>query len=456
MRAIRAVLLGASLLVACGDVVKKTDGGPDDGGGSNSDGSTVDSPPPAPITIHVRTSGGVPDLAANVLVMTDTGDIVYDALVDATGSVTVEMPARGWVTSRSVTTRGNTRLAEMITVRGVEPGDEIFLGPPKRPEDAQVVSANRAYSFTRYNTAATHTFYVPCGNRFQSASEPTNGTVPIKDECVPPTFSLLALASVNGTPQAFSYVPNQTRGQTSTIVVPTPWTNLGNVSASFTNVPTGMEYFAVTRYTLLDGVATWDTAAGTTPAATVNLSVPYAPGVGTGARFTVTFGNQTTGERQFLALRTAAVTPTIAFDYSMLDLPRLLSIPALTTSGATWTETAGTFNADLRTVRWTGHFGAGVNGMDVTWTIVDNERGGTLTLPTLPDSYAAYDPRKLSNYRDAGDTQVHYTDCDMITGYKAARSLNIALQNTTLDFKATLGDNYRCRTSESPYNDAIP
>ena len=449
----RGVLLCIAFVTACGDVVKQTDGGADDDGGGS---GSSDAPPAAPIVVHVREFGGVPNLAANVLVMTDGGDVVFDGLVDATGQATATLPSTGWVTSRSVTTNGTTTTVVMTTIRGVEPGDELFIGPPRRPEDSTTVNANRAIQFTRYATSASHTFYVPCGNRFFSNTDTaTTGTVPINDECVPATFSVLGVATL-GNQQFYSYVPNQTRGATTAIVVPTPWTNMSTLTATFTHVMSGLEYVSLTRSTLQDGVKTLSASAGVSnPAADTTLTVPYPPNVGTGVRYSVAVGNQTTGERQWLNIRTAAITSTLAFDYATQNLPRLLTIPVQTATGATWTQTAGTFAPDARIVRWTGHFAVGTAKTDIEWTIVDNERSETLTLPTLPDSHAAYDPSKLGTYRDAGNNQVFFVDCDTITDYKAARALNVNLANSNLDLQGPLGDNYRCRISESSYNDAI-
>ena len=446
----RVLCLSLGLFAACGDVVKKL---PDGGGNGDDGGGNSDTAPIPDTIVHVRAFRGVPDLAANVLVMTDSGDVIFDGLVDGTGSVTATLPSTGWVTARSILVRGNSTIVEMTTIRGVKPGDELFIGPPNRPEDATTVNANRSIAFTRYASTASHTFYVPCGNRFFATTDTaTSGTVPIRDECVPQTFSLLGVATLNSQ-QFFSYVPNQTRGATTAITVPTPWNTMSTLNASFTNVPSGMEYFSLTRTTLLDGVGTLEASVGASnPAPSLALAVPYAPGVGSGARFRVAVGNQTTGERQWVTMRSAAITGTIGFDYSQLNLPRLLSVPAQTVTGASWTQTAGTFAPDVRIVRWTGHF---AGNTDITWTIVDNEVTDSITLPTLPPSYAAYDPSKLSSYTTAGDNMVFYVDCDTLTSYDAARPLNVNLANTNLDLKATLGDNYRCRISESAVADPI-
>jgi hypothetical protein len=123
----------------------------------------------------------------------------------------------------------------------------------------------------------------------------------------------------------------------------------------------------------------------------------------------------------------------------------------LTVDGASWTETAVTHQSDARLVVWRGTFTGAVT-TNVEWNIVDGERATTLVLPTLPASYAIYDPRKLSGFTPADGVYVYYADCDVLDGYAAARSLNAALFVMTSELQGSLGASYRCRVSESPFN----
>ncbi|NJM91218.1 MAG: hypothetical protein HC863_02930, partial [Myxococcales bacterium] len=420
-------ILAAAMLpgvLACGSV-SKNDQAAD---------AAVDAPPPPPVrlTALTATGDGAPDPTAIAIFVDASGTLVKDGLVNDMGRAEAMMPSGGTVHVLTISNPSVTTRAVIIqTFRGVKPGDDLTAGLVRTAAFPSGSTTQMTGSFTSTGTGFTYSFSTDCGGSFSGdpGAAGTIAAVPaitFRDGCHDATIRMLAIAnpSTAGLNPRFVFT-SFTHNAGGVFSVPNTWQTMPNFTLTLNDLPEEITGFNATRYSYLGDGGTLQAgrsaaSAGDPPAGTNTLSIPFPVAVGPRALVQVTLSRLNAVASQELTTRTANVAASLAVDATALPLPWITEALTINNNTVSWKqEGAGT--PDLRLVRWAGRFTTTDNiATSVSWYLADAGDGEpSVTLPSLPASYAAYDPTQQTATPTLA--QLFLVDRSDVSGYDAAR-----------------------------------
>jgi hypothetical protein len=396
------------------------------------------------ITVLSELGDGVPDPDAIAIFDDPTGANIQHGLVDSSGVASAIVPEGSSVTVLRVRVSGPYRDASLVTFRGVEPGDHLYLGKPLDP--------TRELGTETYMTA---TYSPPPGTSFGQLFKACGGGAPngtqgelgvsFRDYCNGSTFDLLAYVFA-GTTRHFVWQTDVPYVDGGTFALATNWAPMQDAALTVLNVPDnpGFAWLTAARTTMIETrpiVLGMDQVELPGPG-THAMTLLHAPGAGNGTRLHVGVGGGLGSEGIVRYTDDSPATHTVDFD--TLPVPRMTS-DMQTQSGASWVQTGS--GGDVRIVIWTATMTTADHR--VFWeTVEDPTLPAMTTLPILPAAYAQDDPSTVHPLV-IGLTGVSaaYLEYDNVDGYDAARPLGPRLRDIEAMF---LGMPHEVHASFSP------
>jgi hypothetical protein len=382
-------------------------------------------PAPAPVKVTVLTyaGDGLPEPGAWMIFHDTDGRLVSEGPVDAMGKLEAPLPAGGSVTEvRIVADTAASLRAEITTITGVHPGDDLTFGFKARPTSvSQGGQTTMTASFTPVAGAADHHFYTTCGVTSAGTTSPV--TLSFRDSCHGPTFDLLVVASGGAlTVPQFIMLSNVEYQSGQSFTVPGGYSTMGSFRVTATNVPAELSSLAVTRSSMFEhtAVGSQTIAVGDPAAGTVAVDVPFATGVGARSEVSLTFSRPDAFGTQQHSLRTSMLTTGVEVDLGRQQVP-WLKAPAVTATALTWTIAVPGDLPDGMVSLWSGRWATGGRTVSVGWRIAHPASATGLTLPRLSDMHAAVDPQAqtVTVLPDSGSVTI--VDYDVVTGYDEFR-----------------------------------
>lgn len=416
-RAVRQLGIFAWVFVAaCGEVQDTAPDGP------------VDAPPdaasaPVKVTVLNYLGDGAPDVAAQMIFQDLDGNVVFEGQVDAMGKLEAPLPTGGTVTEVRIVTDTATQLrAEITTIMGVKPGDDLTFGLKPRPTITnQGGQTTMSASFTPVSGATSHLFFTTCGTASAGAASPV--TLTFRDSCHGPTFDLVGVASGGTlTTPRFNRVLNINHQNGGSFTIPGGFTTMSNFTVNAQNVPAEVSSWSVRRASMLENTAVAEQAValGDPPAGTVSTVVPYAPAVGTRSQVTLSFVRPDAVGSQVHIAHTPSLASSLDVDLGRQQVPWLSNIVG-TPTGTSWTTAVPGDASDGMLTLWTGRWVIGNRTTIVGWRIAHPPLATGLTLPRLSATHAAVDPQAQTVAVTPSNGQVFAVDYDVIDGYDGFR-----------------------------------
>ena len=401
------------------------------------------------LTVLTDDLDGRPAAGAIAVFQDRAGALIADGPVDAAGPAPAALPDGGAVTGIRVDDSvPAVRTVAITTIRGALAGDALTVGNPASPRHFLGGSSTMTVQLGPSAPGGSYTLASACGAVTGATSAAVE--LPFTASCHGTTFDLLAVSASNAVPPDVRYLYRTGLAYAAggSVALSGSWNVAGRFEAALSPAPDDLGSVELTRATLV----------GATPAAAFSASVPqpapgvvtaatpYFPGVGDGALLAATLRKRDTSVAQALEVRTGLITATWVFDLRRI-VPWVANATA-TPTGVSWDQT-GAGAVDARLVTWRGSWSDGARTTHLTWTIEDGERDPSLTLPALPEAYAAYDPARASSVTvDA--PSVIYLDYDILDGYGDARPLGPHLAVPLPDLGALAGRPLQRRISLPP------
>jgi len=382
------------------------------------------------LTVRSEDLDGRPATGAIAVFQDRSGATVADTMVDAAGRAEAELPGGGSVTViRIDETTPAVRNIAITTIRGVASGDQLTIGATASPLHFIGGNSTMTAHFTPSFPGGSYTLATACGGVSQSTGSAIE--LPFNDSCRSTTFDLLSVATLNTDPPQVRYVYQTGLAYAAggSVTVPGSWNIAGRFQATLTPAPDDLSTISLSHMTLLGRSPTAVFSGGVAQPAPglVAVATPYLPGVGDGAIIVAGLHKLGGAGGQVLEVRTGLITASWTFDLRRI-VPWVGTATA-TPTGASWEQT-GDGAVDARLVTWRGSWSDGARTNHLAWTIEDGERTASLTLPALPEAYAAYDPARISGLT-VEEPVVTYLDYDILDGYDEARpfgpNLTVAL-----------------------------
>lgn len=424
--------LAAVILVACGDVVKLQPDGASDGA-SNPDAPSG----PVLVTVLSAASDGAPDVTARVVFQDPQGALVHDTIVDAMGKAQALLPSGGTVTVVRVTAdTPTTHNAKLTTITGVKPGDDLVIGLKKRAVTTDQGGATQMnVNYTTVPGSTYYQFFYACGNGGIVQAPPPNA-LPFRDSCHGASFDLLATAQ-GGTimPPRFSYLSGVTHTNGGVFTMPNGFVPMTTFTINATNTPAEVTSISSSRWSLIENVPASrqnGSVSGDPPAGTVSMTMPYAQGVGTSSQVEVQFSRP--GSTMQHQARTATLASSISIDLGEHELP-VLTAPAATRTGATWTALTAFDAPDGQMLFWHGSWTVGAQSQDVIWSVVGPASLTGQPLPALAAALAQYDPAAQTAAITVGTAILYMVDYDVVAGYDEFRQMPETLVESSFETK---------------------
>lgn len=425
------------VLAACGSV---TANDPD---GSLPDPDAPEVPVdnrPVKVIVLTSTGDGLPELTARVLFQDAAGNLVLDGMVDQAGQIESPLPTGGTVTTIRITDDTPAQLrAELSTITGVRPGDDLTFGAKARPTITnQGGQTSMTFDYTPVTNATSHVFSTTCdtasGTTMTGPPPAASVALDFRDPCHGATFDVLGVAS--GTALAaprFLHVKNVMHEAGAKRDLVGAFIEMKPFTVTTLNVPPGLSNMAVARASLLDHtpVAAQSESLANPAAGTIATSVPFAQGVGTRSEVNVTLNRSGAAGFQRHSMRTPTLTPSATVDLDQQTVPWLADVTG-TPSGITWTTTVGG-DPDGMAMRWAGQWTVGSRTTIVGWRVAQPFAATGMTLPRLPPAYAELDPQAQTTTITAGHPTLSIVNFDVVDGYDAFRQQPETLSVATLE-----------------------
>jgi hypothetical protein len=388
--------------------------------------------PPIKVTVLSMAGDGKPDDKAIVVFVDNQGNVVKDIKVDAAGHAEAELPSGGGVHAIRLDASGGSRAALIQTVTDVAPGDELVIGLEAQSDLPLSGGASQMVgTFTPFAANFFHVFFTECGGVTAAGA---SFTLVLRDSCHGAKVPLLAIASPpassSAAPQFVATSIDHVAGGSFT--VPPTWQAMSPFALSWTKVPPNLSSITGNRLTIMGPglsrpIAPQQANVFSPPAGTVNVTVPFAAGVGARALVETFLASADAVSPQLVLARTAAVTATQAVDLSAQTLPWITAAPRPTATGVSWQQRVEG-SPDLRLVTWSGTITRDGVATAVRWSVADGSVASSMTLPGLPSAYASIDPTKQPATAVAPISgQVQYVDHSEVAGYPQAHRFPIAL-----------------------------
>ena len=238
------------------------------------------------------------------------------------GKTEAMVPKGGSVTGVRIATDTPTQLTAQITsIMGIEPGDDLTLGFKQRATVTnQGGQTSMTASYTPFPGATGHQFHTMCGSTFTGTTSPV--TLSFRDSCHGATFDLLLIAT-GVTPQRYIRLTGVNHQNGQGFTVPATYSNMSNFTFNVLNVPAEVSGMSVTRSSMIEhaSVAGQGLGLGDPVAGTVTATVPYAPNVGTRAEVQVAFARSDVPGTQVHAVHTATLASSIDIDLEGQKVP---------------------------------------------------------------------------------------------------------------------------------------
>ncbi len=399
-------------------------------------GQVQDSPPDAPVeppidapaaavkvTVLSQLADGAPDATSKVLFQDPAGAVVFEGPVDAMGKIEAMLPAGGTVTEVRILSDSATLLrADITTIMGVEPGDDLTFGLKARPTITnQGGQTSMSASFTPVAGATSHIFFTTCGSFSAGTTSPV--TLTFRDSCHGPTFDLVGVATGTqlSTPRYIRLTNvNHENGQSFTI--PGIFLSMSDFTVNALNVPAEISNLIVSRSSMLGhaAVATRTLSAGDPGAGTVSVPVPYPPLVGTRSEVVLQLSRAGALGTQLHEMHTAALASSVEVDLGRQQVPWLSAI-MLSPTGVSWTEAVPGGAPDGMLTTWNGRWVIGNRTTAVTWRIAHPPSAAGISLPRLSTTHAAVDPQAQTVPVSPTSGTVTAVDYDVLVGYAPFR-----------------------------------
>jgi len=212
------------------DATKPIDGAPD-------------APNHGPVTVTLFDPSTPGTLVPNspVVFIEADGTVAAKSTTDAVGIAKGDVHANATVTA-IIIAQGTTT---MMTVEGVQPGDNILLGP------SQVPPPNNAGTFTvswpAYSGAASYNLVGPCD--YPNVGNVTTYAMTVNDSCKQSTMDLIVVAN-NSANQAIAYLekPNVAYTNGGSTFISGTFLPPGTFNSTYSNVDAGVTGISFTRY----------------------------------------------------------------------------------------------------------------------------------------------------------------------------------------------------------------
>jgi hypothetical protein len=415
----------AAAAAACGQVKDGTPDAPD---------VTPDGPPaPVKVTVLTYAADGAPDTTAKMIYQDAMGRVVSEGSVDAMGKAEAMVPSGGTVTEVRIVTDTPTQLTAQITsIVGVEPGDDLTFGVKQRATVTnQGGQTSMSANYTPFPGATNHVFYTTCGAVGAGTTTPV--TLTFRDSCHGATFDLVGITS-GVTPPRYVRLTgvNHQNGQAFTI--PGGFLAMSNFTVNALNVPTEVSAMTARRASMIEHAAVADQALGLGDpgAGTVTALVPYAPNVGSRAEVLLSFSRSDVPGTQTHAVHTQAISSSIDIDLDRQKVPWITPQGTLLT-GASWTTTVPGDMPDGMVMIWSAGWTDGIRNVNVAWRIAFAPSATGMTLPRLSPTHSAVDPRAQTVPVTVNGGTLSVVNYDVVEGYPQFRQQPDNLMFTTVD-----------------------
>lgn len=391
--------------------------------------------PPVKVTVLTYAGDGLPEPVAWMIFHDTDGRLVSEGPVDAMGKLEAPLPSGGSVTEvRIVTDTAASLRAEITTITGVHPGDDLTFGFKARPTSvSQGGQTTMTASFTPAPGAADHHFYTTCGVTSAGTTSPV--TLSFRDSCHGPTFDLLVVASGGAlTIPQFIMLSNVEYQSGQSFTVPGGYSTMGSFQVTATNVPAEISSLAVTHSSIFEHtpVGSQTVPVGDPAAGTISVDVPFATGVGARSQIALTFSRPDAFGTQQHSLRTPTLTTGREVDLGRLQVPWLKAL-AVTATALTWSTAVPGDLPDGVVSVWSGRWAIDGRAVSVGWRIAHPASATGLTLPRLSDMYAAVDPQAQTVTVIPDSGSVSSVDYDVVTGYDEFRQQPDTLVTPSID-----------------------
>jgi hypothetical protein len=413
------------------------------------------------VTVLKRDRTGDVDPTARVVFLDPNGTVLADKPVDPNGVAQTEMPDGGELLVIRVQEEPGQRRADITSVRGVQPGDDLIAGRLRWPGliAGTQTSMNATFSSIGPYEYSEYRFHTACGT-VPGVDDIASVSLPLFPSCHDATFGLLAVAPTydNAVPRfSWAYVPDVTYVENGQIQLPT-WTAMQDFTVTLSGLPMNMYMGALLHWSIIDDMPLAQTMPSEFPT-TVSPGVEqatceYAAGVGAGSYVKVFVQDFEHGTSQVVHERVLHSSPDgLAFQYGSSQLPQIITLPDSTGTGARWTE-IGTNQSDMRVVYWQGTWADGPTAVDVRWTIIDDgATAGSVDITALPPTYSKVDARLATDVVydfPGGQPSVYYVDYTHITSFAEARRWGDNLVDSILKTGVFTGMEYERRLSTHP------
>jgi hypothetical protein len=400
-----------------------------------------DAPPDAPdptgpvkVTALTYAGDGQPELLTRLIFQDSDGNVVLEGPVDMMGKLEALLPTGGSVTSiRTLTDTPDQLDAELTTIVGVRPGDDLIVGlkPPPRLVN-QGGLTTMTVGFTPFADATDHVFYTTCGQVLAGAVSPA--TLRFRDSCREDMFDVVLVASGGSvSPPRFIKLTDVAYENGGSFSFPGIYSIMTDFTVNVANMPGEATSLGVVRSSILDvtSVATQSVSIRPT-AGNLSVVVPHPPGVGTRSEVALTISRtrDAYGIQQH-AVHTATLGVSVAVDLGAQQLPWFATLGA-TPTGVAWTQRVAGERPDGMVVEWRGSWIANGRFTTIAWRIAQPVTEGGITLPRLPAAHARFDPQAQTVEVTPQSGAVALVDYDIITSYDAFRQQPDTLVTTFL------------------------
>jgi hypothetical protein len=396
----------------------------------------IDAPPaPVKVTVLNYLGDGLPDVTASMIFQDPDGNVVFEGQVDAMGKLEAPLPTGGTVTEvRIVTDTATTLSAQITTIMGIKPGDDLTFGLKARPTIVnQGGQTTMTASYTPLSSATSHTFFTTCGSFGAGTTSPV--TLTFRDSCHGASFDLVGVASGGMLTQpAYLKLTNITYQGGGTFTIPVGFSTMGNFTVNAQNMPAEIASLSVRRASWLDNtaVASQTVSVGDPPAGTVSTAVPYAQTVGTRSLVALTFTRPDGTGSQTHTVHTSTLTSSLDVDLGRLQVPWVAN-PLVSPTGASWMISVPGDTPDGMLTLWNGRWVIGSRTTSVAWRIAHPPNATGITLPRLSAMHAAVDPQAQTVAVTPTSGTVFAVDYDVVNGYDEFRQQPDTLLTSTTD-----------------------
>jgi hypothetical protein len=384
--------LGLAGLAACGNVQGYADAS------ITVDGSDVDAPvdavPFGPVTVDVRTMNGdgLPQIGATV-VFVDSDGTETRAAADQDGKASAMVHPGATVTAIWLQASG----PRLVTMLGVEPGDEVRLGQPGSTPSSE--TGRGSITVPETGTPSQKYAFTACGGNAFEGTGPL--TLTWNNYCDQADTDILVVAAdAQGNYSQYVYVGNVPNTQRAAVAVPGPWRFSETFDIAYTAPPAGTRYINVERHVRSGARDLYSTyGGGEVSGGTASFALPYSPMVGDDMEVETTLVATSTDEVYYADSKIRhrlAPNPTLQVRLPDVALPYVAQSKLdLTARTVSWPQTAGGLLPDA--VISDSYFyrdpGDASPQVMTWWRVIAPGGTTTLTLPTLPADLEELLPR---------------------------------------------------------------